>query len=74
MSKTFWPAARWMPKKREWRPQMQLSDTYIAWTAEWLWYFEDWLATGIWAGGGEHPRPRKKRWCSDEFGRENTHE
>lgn len=34
---------------------MKLSDTYIAWTAEWLGYFEDWLATGEWAGGGRHP-------------------
>lgn len=52
----------WWPKQREWQPQMRLSETYIPWTAEWLWYFEDWLTTGIWAGGGEHPRPGKKRW------------
>lgn len=52
----------WWPKQREWVPQMKLLDTYIAWTAEWLWHFEDWLATGIWAGGGEHPQDRRKRW------------
>lgn len=52
----------WRPKKREWLPQMQLMDTYIAWTAEWLWYYEDWLTTGTWHGGGEHPRSRRKRW------------
>lgn len=52
----------WWPKQREWLPQMKLVDTYIAWTAEWLWHFEDWLATGVWAGGGEHPRARRKRW------------
>jgi hypothetical protein len=33
----------WWPKNREWTFQMNLTDTYIAWTAEWLWYFEDWL-------------------------------
>ncbi len=52
----------WRPKKREWSPQMPLSETYIAWTAQWLWYFEDWLATGIWNGGGNHPSSRKRRW------------
>lgn len=52
----------WWPKQREWIPQMKLVDTYIAWTAEWLWHFEDWLATGVWAGGGEHPQERRKRW------------
>ena len=40
---------------------MRLFDTLIPWTAEWLWYFEDWLATGVWSGGGEHPRINKKR-------------
>lgn len=53
----------WWPKQREWLPQMKLAETYIAWTSEWLWHFEDWLATGVWAGGGEHPRQRRKRWA-----------
>jgi hypothetical protein len=57
----------WWPKRREWSPQMKLADTYMAWTAEWLWYFEDWLSTGEWAGGGEHPTPR--RACSASAGR-----
>lgn len=51
----------WLPRQREWLPQMSLVDTYIAWTAEWLWYFEDWLTTGVWAGGGEHPQQHRKR-------------
>lgn len=51
----------WLPRKSEWQPQMQFLDTYLAWTAEWLNYFEEWLATGQWAGGGEHPPTRKKR-------------
>lgn len=32
-----------------------LSDTIIPWTIEWLYYYEIWLATGEWQGGGEHP-------------------
>lgn len=45
----------WWPKRREWKPQMKLAETFIPWTAEWLWYFEDWLFTGKWEGGGAHP-------------------
>lgn len=52
----------WLPRKREWSAQMQLLETYIAWTSEWLNYFEEWLATDLWAGGGEHPSEKKKRW------------
>jgi hypothetical protein len=51
----------WLPRKNEWLPQMRLLQTYVAWTGEWLNYFEEWLATGEWAGGGEHPPTRKKR-------------
>ena len=51
----------WWPKRREWVPQLKLTETFIPWTAEWLWYFEDWLLTGEWAGGGEHPEPARKR-------------
>lgn len=36
----------WWPKQREWLPQMKLFDAYIAWIAEWLWYFEGRPTTG----------------------------
>ncbi|WP_231502518.1 hypothetical protein [Herbaspirillum sp. RV1423] len=45
----------WRPRYGEWRPSMKLSETYVPWTAEWLLYFEHWLAIDEWAGGGEHP-------------------
>ena len=32
-----------------------LSATIIPWAIEWLYYYEIWLATGEWCGGGEHP-------------------
>jgi len=38
----------------EWRPWMTLSSTFIPWAAEWLLYYELWLATGQWYGGGEY--------------------
>lgn len=51
----------WRPGKREWNPTMKLSETYVPWTLEWLWYFEDWLRSGEWTGGGEHPPEENKR-------------
>lgn len=43
------------PQYREWAPQMDLAGTHVAWAVEWLGYFEEWLLTGEWAGGGTHP-------------------
>ena len=43
------------PQYREWAPQMDLVGSQLAWTVEWLGYFEDWLLTGEWGGGGTHP-------------------
>lgn len=40
----------------EFSSDMLLSATIIPWTIEWLFFYEIWLATGIWQGGGEHPK------------------
>jgi len=50
----------WLPKAREWSPEMRLAETYLPWTAQWLDYFEEWLVTDNWAGGGGHPTLRRK--------------
>lgn len=52
----------WWPKGRQWVPDMKLTDTFIPWTAEWLHFFELWLKTGDWLGGGEHPSNKPRRW------------
>lgn len=39
----------------EWNATMNISDTIIPWTSEWLYYFELWCITGEWYGGGKHP-------------------
>ena len=49
------PLCLYRPKKQEWAPQLWLSETLLAWSGMWLVYFEDWLVTGEWSGGGEHP-------------------
>lgn len=45
----------WHPKKNEWFPWMWLVDSVLLWTSLWLFFYEIWLATGDWLGGGEHP-------------------
>lgn len=38
--------------KREWNRSMLISDTIIPWISDWLYYYELWLITGEWLGGG----------------------
>ncbi len=33
-----------------------IADTIILWTQEWLYFYEIWLATGEWHGGGHVPK------------------
>ncbi|MBK0089390.1 hypothetical protein [Erwinia sp. S59] len=51
----FLPKSRTTDGLSEWRPQLKLSDTMIPWASLWLLYFEDWLFSGEWKGGGAHP-------------------
>ncbi|WIY01834.1 hypothetical protein QRX60_48845 [Amycolatopsis mongoliensis] len=41
----------------EWRPTMRLADTIVPWASEWLFYYELWLTTGVWHGGGHGEQP-----------------
>jgi hypothetical protein len=45
------------PRSSQWHTGMSLADTVVPWALMWLLYFEDWLATGVWAGGGIHEVP-----------------
>lgn len=40
----------------EWQPTMFITHTTVPWTSEWLLYYEIWLITGRWNGGG-HGEP-----------------
>lgn len=44
-----------MPKTGQWTPAKRLDNTIVPWTALWLFYFEDWLASDDWKGEGIHP-------------------
>jgi hypothetical protein len=42
------------PVKGEWRPHMLIDRSIVPWAILWLFYFEEWLASDEWKGGGEH--------------------
>lgn len=53
----------------EWNDSMPLTDL-IPWASEWLFFYELWVATGAWLGGGQAPPPRApKRTGSRTRGR-----
>jgi hypothetical protein len=47
----------YMPGAGEWSSATRISETVVPWTFLWLWYFEEWLVSGTWKGGGLHPPP-----------------
>ncbi|MBY0334167.1 MAG: hypothetical protein K2X49_26210 [Acetobacteraceae bacterium] len=42
------------PDSDEWSPSMNLAETTVPWTVDWLASYEGWRATGEWTGGGRH--------------------
>jgi hypothetical protein len=48
------------PAAGEWSPEAYIAETIIPWTIEWLYWFEVWLLTGEWKGGGRHPEPESE--------------
>jgi hypothetical protein len=45
------------PPGREWRSDMTIARSIIPWLSLWLYYYEVWLATGKWEGGGVSHEP-----------------
>ena len=52
------------PSYQEFSSSMSLCETIIPWTNLWISYYEEWLYSGEWKGGGEHPKPVKKKKIS----------
>ena len=44
-----------VPGSGQWDRTTRLDTTIVPWVNTWLFYFEDWLADGVWQGGGVHP-------------------
>ena len=51
----------YLPSQGEWSATMRISETLVPWSVLWLYYFEDWLVTDEWSGGGVHPKGRHAR-------------
>ncbi len=45
----------------EWNETMMMSHTIIPWATEWLYFYEIWVATGEWYGGGHHSSPSTEK-------------
>jgi len=50
----------YLPSTGEWNATKWLANTVIPWVNLWLFYFEDWLQTNEWRGGGKHPPEDQK--------------
>jgi hypothetical protein len=45
------------PSNREWSTDDLIAHTTIFWAWEWLYFYEGWLVTKKWKGGGRHLAP-----------------
>jgi hypothetical protein len=45
----------YFPTTSEWRTHMRIDQTIVPWAILWLFYFEEWLLSDDWKGGGMHP-------------------
>lgn len=45
------------PGAREWAGTMRIDQTFVPWAMTWLYYFEEWLVSDEWKGGGEGDVP-----------------
>jgi hypothetical protein len=50
----------YLPRSLEWSGWMRIDQTIVPWAALWLFYFEEWLDSNAWKGGGEHPLPPRR--------------
>ena len=44
----------------DWNSGLFIADSIVPWTYEWLYFYEIWLATGEWCGGGTEHSPSDK--------------
>lgn len=45
----------YLPGSGEWDGTKRIDKTFVGWALVWLYYFEDWLSSDEWKGGGVHP-------------------
>ncbi|WP_297494684.1 hypothetical protein [Acidocella sp.] len=45
----------YLPGSGEWHCGLLIANTIVPWAALWLYFFEEWLISDEWKGGGQHP-------------------
>jgi hypothetical protein len=45
----------YLPWNNEWNQNLLIAKTIVPWTSLYLYFYEVWLVTGGWLGGGLHP-------------------
>lgn len=56
----------YLPSSGEWHGGLLIASTVVPWAVLWLYFFEEWLVSDEWKGGGVHP-------ANDESDDPNTH-
>lgn len=51
----------YLPGTGQWSSDKWILKTIAPWAVLWLYFFEDWLATEEWKGGGMHPEHRNEK-------------
>lgn len=51
---------------REWTPSDLLAETTVPWSSRYLFFYEGWLATKTWRGGGRHPTREERHGIATE--------
>ncbi len=65
----------YLPGTGEWTPKSFIDETIMPWADLWLYYYEEWLFSDDWKGGGMHADPnapasrRERRWAARGSGR-----
>lgn len=54
------------PDYHEWSSKMPLCNTIVAWSYLWLYFYEEWLYTNDWKGGGIHPESKNNDTHDDK--------
>lgn len=48
---------------------MRIDQTIVPWAVLWFFYFEEWLLSDDWKGGGMHPTTSGQKGSSGKIGR-----
>lgn len=54
-----------LPKAGEWNSSMFIATTIVHWAVQWMYYYEIWVTTGKWMGGGHGNWDAEKKDSND---------